>query len=83
MYKLPFKTTFLTLLIATTLLLGTSSSALADQPRMKAALKALNNAEKQLEKASHDKGGHRIKALELIKEAKREVKKSIKYDRRH
>ncbi len=60
-----------------------SSNSLADQPKMQKALDALIVAEKQLKKGSHDKGGHRTKALELVKKAKKEVKKAIKYDRKH
>ncbi len=53
------------------------------QGHMRAALVALNKAENQLRQASRDKGGHRVKALELIEAAKRQVKKGIEYDNRH
>ncbi len=55
----------------------------ADQPRMQAALDALNIAENQLSKATSDKGGHRVEALRLVRKAQTEVKKGIRYDRRH
>jgi hypothetical protein len=48
-----------------------------DQPHMQNAKSALENAKDNLEKASTDKGGHRVKALDLVKEAIDEVKKGI------
>src|SRR6185436_11086897 len=49
----------------------------ADQPHMQAALAALESAKNNLERASADKGGHRGKALDLVKDAISEVKKGI------
>jgi hypothetical protein len=54
-----------------------------DQPHMQAALKSLQQAKMQLEKATHDKGGHRVKALELINQAISEVKQGIAFDDTH
>jgi hypothetical protein len=51
--------------------------AQANQPNMKAALVSLNQAKQSLEKAAHDKGGHRVKAIQLIDEAMREVEAGI------
>ena len=51
--------------------------AVAAQPKMQAALEALRNARGQLERAEHDKGGHRVKALGLIDPAIDEVKAGI------
>jgi hypothetical protein len=56
--------------------------ASADQPRMQAALEHLERAEKNLEDASSDKGGHRVKALRLVREAMEEVREGIRFDRR-
>jgi hypothetical protein len=50
------------------------------QPHMHKALKTLHTAEQQLSKATHDKGGHRAKALELVRAAIAEVKQGIAYD---
>jgi hypothetical protein len=50
------------------------------QPKMKEALAHLNKAENCLKAASADKGGHRLKALELVNSAIAEVKKGINYD---
>jgi len=57
--------------------------AMADQPQMRDAHAALKNAEKHLENATSDKGGHRVKALELVREAIKEVERGIAYDRRN
>lgn len=49
-----------------------------DQPRMQAALEALRQAEKQLQDAAHDKGGHRVKALALTRDAIKQVEAGMK-----
>ena len=53
------------------------------QPHMKAALALLETAHAQLQKATPDKGGHRVKALELVGQAIEEVKKGIAFDNKH
>ncbi len=61
-------------------------SAAADkekQPAMKRALSALVEAKNALENATHDKGGHRAKALELTKEAIVQVEKGIAFDNKN
>jgi hypothetical protein len=78
-----YKKTLTTSILALVLTLGISGSSVAKQPRMHAALDALNVAEAELKRATHDKGGHRLKALELIKKAKKQVRKAIKYDNKH
>lgn len=50
---------------------------LADQPHMQAALDALKSARHNLDNAEADKGGHRAKAIDLIKDAIDEVNKGI------
>lgn len=52
-----------------------------DQPHMQNALTALENARDSLEKATSDKGGHRVKALGYVKDAIDEVKKGIEAGR--
>ncbi|MBV8858927.1 MAG: hypothetical protein JOZ02_18490 [Acidobacteria bacterium] len=54
-----------------------------DQPHMQAALDKLQSARSNLEAASEDKGGHRVKALEHVNQAIDEVKAGIEYDRTH
>ena len=48
-----------------------------DQPHMQAALDSLQNARNNLDKAEADKGGHRAKAIDLVKSAIDEVKAGI------
>lgn len=47
------------------------------QPNMKAALEALKDARMKLERAEHNKGGHREKAIMFIDKAIEQVKKGI------
>jgi hypothetical protein len=53
------------------------------QPKMRDALDHLQNAERTLQNAAHDKGGHRAKALELTQAAIGQVKAGIKFDNRN
>ena len=55
----------------------------ADQPHMQAALDRLQEAKHELDAADADKGGHRTKALQLVREAIAQVEKGIEYDRHH
>jgi hypothetical protein len=48
-----------------------------DQPHMQNALNALENAKDNLNRATADKGGHRAKAIDYVKDAISEVKKGI------
>lgn len=53
------------------------------QPRMEAALADLQAARAKLEHATHDKGGHREKAIELIDSAIAQLKEGVRFDNRH
>ena len=57
--------------------------ALAGQPHMQAALDALHHADRELDMAVPDKGGHRTKAIDLVRKAIEQVERGIEYDRRH
>ena len=48
-----------------------------DQPHMRAARSSLRNAKRNLEGATADKGGHRVKAMGYVYEAIEEVNKGI------
>jgi hypothetical protein len=50
---------------------------LPDQPHMQAALDYLRNAKSDLERATTDKGGHRVNAIKLVDQAIDETKKGI------
>jgi hypothetical protein len=51
--------------------------AYAAQPHMEAALNALLTAQTELRVAEHNKGGHRVKALELVNSAIAQVQAGI------
>ena len=63
--------------------LAASSVCFADQPNMQAALASLVQARESLQKATHDKGGHRARAIKIIDAAIVEVQGGINYDRTH
>jgi hypothetical protein len=48
---------------------------------MQTALLALESAKNNLERATSDKGGHRAKAIDFVKDAISEVKKGIESGR--
>ena len=63
---------------------GFATQAFAEkQPHMRDALTSLQTAFNSLEKATADKGGHRVKAMELTKQAIDEVKAGIEFDNKH
>jgi hypothetical protein len=63
------------------LLYASARSAHAEpQPHMQAALTQLEAARRQLDNATPDKGGHRVKALTLTSQAIEEVKKGVEFD---
>jgi len=53
--------------------------AVGAQPRMEAALRALETARVELEAADKNKGGHREKALKLVDQAIHQVREGIRY----
>jgi hypothetical protein len=50
---------------------------------MRVALATLKKAKNQLVAATPDKGGHRVKAIELVTSAIAEVEAGIKFDNTH
>jgi 2-phospho-L-lactate transferase/gluconeogenesis factor (CofD/UPF0052 family) len=81
----PWKLTSFALiaLLATAAGRGAFTSASAEpQPRMHQALDELRAAAASLEAADHDKGGHRVKALELTRAAIGQVEAGIRHDNR-
>ena len=56
--------------------------AAPDQPNMQSAKANLQNAKANLIAASHNKGGHRAKAIDLINAAIAEVNRGINYARK-
>lgn len=57
------------------------SLASYDQPNMQLAKGHLEKALANLERATADKGGHRVNAMQLIRDAIQEVNRGIEYDR--
>lgn len=81
-----WKISTIALASALAVVIGTSSVKTAEaepQPHMQAALASLQLAKSQLEKASADKGGHRVKAIALTQDAIEETKKGIEFDNKH
>src|SRR5262245_20009770 len=60
--------------------LSTTEARAESQPKMRAALTQLQAAKVQLETATHDKSGHRAKALGHVNAAIAEVKAGIAAD---
>ena len=60
-----------------------AKASAVDQPHMHAALESLRSAAHELEAASQDKGGHRARAMRLVRDAISECERGIEYDRRH
>ncbi len=63
--------------VAAALVLCLPIAAHAGQPKMQQALAALQNARAKLSQAEHDKGGHRVRALQLIDQAIAETQAGI------
>ena len=59
---------------------ATPSQIQEKQGHMKAARETLITAREQLKKATSDKGGHRVKAIELTNQAIEQVEKGIAFD---
>lgn len=63
---------------------ATATPASAEpQPNMQAALTLLRGAKGHLEIATADKGGHRVKAIELTNRAIEEVQLGVQFDNKH
>ena len=70
--------------IATGLIVAGAKSALAEpQPFMERARVALTAALDALHQASDNKGGHKVKAIQLIEAALQEVNAGMVFDDRH
>ena len=79
-----------TVVLSCLTLLLVSGTASADtlapdgpQPLMKAAIVHLQQAKSQLTKAAPNKGGHRVKAIALVNQALKQVKKGIAFANKH
>jgi len=61
----------------------TDHDARQRQPHMQAALEHLRQAQQELQQASSDKGGHRAKAEQSVRQAITHVEEGIRYDNTH
>jgi hypothetical protein len=62
---------------------ATAAPAVEDQPHMQQALDALKQAERHLQQAIPDKGGHRSDAIKACQEAIKDTEAGIKYSIDH
>jgi hypothetical protein len=68
------------LLLGVTLVTGLGIGyAIGAQPHMEAAIGLLQNARGELEAATPNKGGHRVKAIELIDAAIHQVREGMAF----
>jgi hypothetical protein len=51
-------------------------------PHIRAALRELREARKELETAAHDFGGHRKEAIEAVDAAIKQLEEALKYDKK-
>lgn len=82
----PWKLTTFFLVALIAVIFGTKAfnGASADpQPRMRDALGYLESARDALQNADSDKGGHRVKAISLTKQAIKQVEAGMRFDNRH
>ena len=70
------------LLAAFILGLGAAAFTAEPHPEIRAAQRALAQAENHLARAAQDFGGHRVKAMELIRGAQAELRAALASDRR-
>ena len=66
-----------------TLGMGTAVLSAERHPQIHAAMRALRNAANHLQRAAHVFGGHRAKALELVRSAQNELQQALAYADTH
>jgi hypothetical protein len=52
-------------------------------PHIRAAMRALGEANGQLQSAAHDFGGHRVRAMRLIEDAQGQLRQAVMYANHH
>lgn len=63
--------------VATALVSFTAGYVVAGQPHMHNALDSLQTARSELQASTHNKGGHRVKAIALVDSAIAQVRRGI------
>lgn len=61
---------------------ATPALAKEHHPKIKAAIRALEAAKADLNKAAHDFGGHRVDALAAIDKAEEQLNLCLQYDKK-
>lgn len=82
----PWKLTTLALALVLAFFVGrelTGTASAGPQPHMQNALGSLRAARAELQKADPDKGGHRVKAIELTGAAILQVERGMRFDDKH
>ena len=83
MTRKSFASLFAILLLIAAASVSITANPVPDQPRMNAARADLNQARARLQRATSNKGGHRVKAIEYINAAIGEINRGIAFDRRN
>jgi hypothetical protein len=66
-----------------TLIAGLSAAEAAERhPKIRQAIRALEQAKDDLQHADHDFGGHRVEAIKECDEAIRQLKLALQYDKK-
>ena len=66
-----------------TLVAGLSSAQAAERhPKIRAAIRSLEQAKDEMQHADHDFGGHRVDAIKECDEAIRQLKLALQYDKK-
>jgi len=66
-----------------TLVAGLSAAEAAERhPKIRQAIRALEQAKDDLQHADHDFGGHRVEAIKECDEAIRQLKLALQYDKK-
>jgi hypothetical protein len=61
--------------------MGSTAWTAERHPQIRAAQRDLGSAKGHLQRAAHDFGGHRVKAIGLIDQAQDELREALKFDR--
>jgi hypothetical protein len=73
----------LALLFAGVFIISFVVGCASGQPHMRSALDHLLAAKSELQAATSDKGGHRVRAIQLVDEAVVEIQRGMEYARGH
>jgi hypothetical protein len=75
------RTTLAGVAAVTGLALAANAAHAERHPRIRQAMRALENARDDLQHADHDFGGHRVQAIEAINRALEQLREALRFDR--